>query len=104
MEIITASHDVDSPEWEHKSYGLKIADYVWIATNALILPSCSHIGYGAVVGAGSVCPTEVKCMEIVAGNPARKLRERKAVHTELVVESLLGGDYRAYKAARKCSL
>lgn len=101
MEIITASHNVDSPEWERKTYGIRIDDYVWIATNTLILPSCRHIGYGAVVGAGSVCSTEVKCMEIVAGNPAKVIRKRKMVHTELVVESLLGGDYKSYKAARK---
>ena len=38
VEIITTSHDIDSPDWEHKNYGIRIDDYVWIATNALILP------------------------------------------------------------------
>ena len=29
-EIITTSHNIDSPEWEHKYYGITIDDYVWI--------------------------------------------------------------------------
>lgn len=29
-EIITTSHNIDSPEWEHKYYGIKIEDYVSI--------------------------------------------------------------------------
>lgn len=48
-EILTGSHNIDSPEWEYKKYGLTIEDYVWIPTNILILPSCRKIGYGAVI-------------------------------------------------------
>ena len=56
-EIITMSHEIDSPEWEHKSYGIEIEDYVWIPTKILVLPSCRKIGYGAVVSSGSVVVT-----------------------------------------------
>lgn len=98
--IITCSHDVDDPEWTMKRYGIAIEDYVWIASNAIVLPSCRHIGRGAVIGAGAVVAKDVPPMAIVAGNPATILRYRECVHEKLVVESLLGGDYEAYKKAR----
>lgn len=99
VEIITCSHNIDSPEWEYKPYGLAIEDYVWMPTKVLVLPSCRKIGYGAVVGSGSVVVQDVDAMSVVSGNPARELKKRKCVHTALVVESLLGGDYKAYKEA-----
>jgi maltose O-acetyltransferase len=40
-------------------------------------------------------------MAVVGGNPAKEFKKRKCVHSNLVVESLLGGDYRIYKQTRK---
>lgn len=100
-EIITTSHNIDSPEWEHKYYGITIDDYAWIPTNVLILPSCRHIGRGAVIGSGSVVVKNIDEMSVVSGNPAVEFKKRKCVHSHLVVESLLGGDYRIYKETRK---
>lgn len=100
-EIITTSHNIDSSEWEHKYYGIVIEDYVWIPTKVLILPSCRHIGRGSVVGSGSVVVKDIETMTVVSGNPAREFKKRKCVHSDLVVESLLGGDYNIYKKARK---
>ena len=42
----------------------------------------------------------VEPMSVVSGNPVKELRKRKCVHSELVVESLLGGDYLVYKISR----
>ena len=100
-QIITTSHNIDSEEWEHKYYGLVIRDYVWIPTKCLILPSCREIGSGAVIGSGSVVVKNVDDMAVVSGNPAKEFKKRKCVHSKLVVESLLGGDYKTYKAVRK---
>lgn len=33
IKIITASHNIHSPDWEVKFYGIKIEDFVWIATD-----------------------------------------------------------------------
>lgn len=96
-EIITTSHNIDSPDWEHKNYGIEIEDYVWIPTNILILPSCRKIGYGAVIGSGSVVVKNVEPMSVMSGNPAKELKKRKCVHSALIVESLLGGDYEVYR-------
>ena len=100
-EIITTSHNIDSPDWEHKYYGITIDDYVWIPTNVLVLPSCRHIGRGAVIGSGSVVVKDVEEMSVVSGSPAKEFKKRKCVHSSLVVESLLGGDYRIYKETRR---
>jgi maltose O-acetyltransferase len=47
---------------------------VWIGFGAHILPGV-HIGEHAIVGAGSVVTKNVRPFVIVAGNPARELRE-----------------------------
>ncbi len=53
-----------------------IGNDVWVGRNAIILPGCTRIGHGAVVGAGSVVTGDVPEFAIVAGNPARILRYR----------------------------
>lgn len=100
VEIITASHNVDSEQWEVKTSSIEIEDYVWIASNAVILPSVRKIGRGAVIGACSCVVKDVAPMSIVSGNPAMEIRKRVCVHSCLCVESLLGGDFMAYIAAR----
>ena len=95
--IITTSHNIDSPDWEHKKYGITIEDYVWFPTNVMVLPSCRKIGYGAVVGSGSVVVRNIEPMSVVSGNPATEFKKRQCVHSDLIVESLLGGDYVIYK-------
>ena len=98
--IITCSHDIDDPEWKFKPYGLQIEDYVWIATRAMILPSCRKIGRGAVIGAGAVVIKDVPPMAVVSGNPAQVIRYRKCVHDKLNPEHLLGGGLADYLAIR----
>ena len=65
------------------------------------MPSVKKIGYGAVVGANAVVVKDVPPMAVVCGNPAVEIKKRKCVHDNLVVESLLSGDYYAYKEAWK---
>ncbi len=96
-EIITVSHNIDSSEWEPKYYGLAIEQYVWLANNSLVLPSCRIIGEGAVVGAGSVVVRDIEPMTVVSGNPAIELRKRKTVHNNLHVERLLHGDFKIFR-------
>lgn len=51
-----------------------IEDKVWIGDKATILPGV-HIGEGAVVGANSVVTHDVPAHTIVAGNPARIIKQ-----------------------------
>jgi acetyltransferase-like isoleucine patch superfamily enzyme len=53
---------------------VKIYNKVWIGFNCIILKGVT-IGEGSVVGAGSVVTKDVPAWTIVAGNPARIIRE-----------------------------
>lgn len=55
---------------------LDIGDDVWIGHNAVILPGCKSIGRGAVIGAGAIVTRDVPAYTIVAGNPAKPIRQR----------------------------
>jgi acetyltransferase-like isoleucine patch superfamily enzyme len=74
--ILSASHDVLDPLWQHKKAPISIGDYAWIATNAIILPGVS-IGKGAVVGAGAVVSKNVSDFAIVIGNPAKEITKKR---------------------------
>lgn len=87
-----AAHPLDDPclhpYWYNPRLGLVgeendvartecwIGHGAWIGANSLILPGCTRIGIGAVVGAGSVVTHDVPDFAVVAGNPARELRLR----------------------------
>ena len=50
-----------------------IKDFVTIGSNATILPNI-RIESGAIIGAGSVVTKNVKKNELIAGNPAKKIK------------------------------
>ncbi len=74
--ILSASHDVLDPLWQHKKSPIYIGDYAWIATNAILLPGVK-IGKGAVVGAGAVVSKDVEDYSIVIGNPAKAISKKR---------------------------
>ena len=69
---------------DHNGYGLdgnpavkkpvKIGDHVWIGMRAIILKGVT-VGNNSVVGAGAVVTRDVEPNTVVAGNPARKIRD-----------------------------
>lgn len=62
-------------DWTHvKIQPVKISNKVWIGFNAIILKGVI-IGEGAVVAAGSVVTKDVPAWTVVAGNPAKVVRE-----------------------------
>jgi acetyltransferase-like isoleucine patch superfamily enzyme len=50
-----------------------IEDNVFIGTRSIILKGV-HIGYGSIIGAGSVVTKSINKLVIAAGNPARELK------------------------------
>lgn len=69
--IITTGHPTNLDLSEQP---IKIGDDVWIGCMSIILKGVT-IGQGAVIGAGSVVTKDVPPYNIVAGNPAKIIRE-----------------------------
>jgi maltose O-acetyltransferase len=77
VQIYTAAHALQAEAriqgWE-VAKPIVIEDNVWIGGGAILLPGV-RIGRNAVVGAGAVVTRSVPANMIVAGNPARVIRE-----------------------------
>lgn len=73
--ICTATHDLDSPNFDLCTAEIRVGDNAWVATEAFLAPGV-QIGDGAVVGARAVVTHDVEPNSVVAGNPARFVRER----------------------------
>lgn len=67
------NHWPENPE-DRLGAPIVIEDNVWIGTRAIILKGV-HIGSGAVIGAGAVVTHDVPPATVVAGVPARVMRE-----------------------------
>ena len=61
---------------------LHIAGDVWIGARAIVLPGCTYIGHGSIIGAGSVVTKDVPDYAVVGGNPAKVLKYRDGYSSE----------------------
>lgn len=59
-----------------------VEDWAWIGERVMILPG-RRIGKGAIVGAGAVVTRDVRPFEVVGGNPARTLGQRKQIRSDV---------------------
>ncbi len=76
VNIWTAQHDYNSPDYKTVCKPVVINDYAWISTRATILPGVT-IGRGAVVACGAVVTKDVPPLTIVGGVPARIIGKRE---------------------------
>jgi maltose O-acetyltransferase len=77
VKIYTLGHDINSPSFQTKGAPVVIEDNVFIFSNALIMPGVT-IHEGAIVLPGAVVTKDVPARNVVGGNPARVVKERKA--------------------------
>lgn len=80
--LCTAEHDIASPKFELRTAAIEVGDNAWIGARAIVLPG-RKIGEGAVVAAGSIVTKDVAPWTVVAGNPAREIRKREVVETDV---------------------
>ena len=71
VEIISHGHPA---KIDLREEPVTIENDVWIGCNVVVLKGVT-IGQGSVIGAGSVVTKDVPPFTVVAGNPARRVRE-----------------------------
>ena len=74
--VLTDEHDINDPLFPEILAPVRIDDYAFIGSKAMILPGVT-VGRGAVIGAGAVVTKDVPPFHIVAGVPARTIGERQ---------------------------
>jgi galactoside O-acetyltransferase len=76
VTLTTTGHPVHPDlrvDFRRFSEPIVIEDKVWIGSNAVVLPGV-RIGYGAVIGAGSVVTRDIPARTVAVGTPCRVLR------------------------------
>jgi putative colanic acid biosynthesis acetyltransferase WcaF len=74
--LCAGTHDYEAEGFPLQKSSIRVEDDVWIAADAFIGPGV-RVGRGAVVGARAVVVKDVPPQVVVAGNPARVVKERR---------------------------
>jgi len=74
--LCAGTHDHTDPSLPLQRPPIIIGDQAWICADAFIGPGV-RVGEGALVGARAVAVKDVQPWQIVVGNPARPIKERK---------------------------
>uniref|UniRef100_A0AAU2VJL8 Acetyltransferase n=1 Tax=Streptomyces sp. NBC_00008 TaxID=2903610 RepID=A0AAU2VJL8_9ACTN len=77
VTLATTGHPVHPArrvDFARFSEPIVIEDKVWIGSNVVVLPGV-RIGYGSVIGAGSVVSRDIPPMTVALGTPCRVVRE-----------------------------
>lgn len=73
--LCAGTHDASDPTMPLLKPPIEVGDQAWICADAFVGPDVT-VGEGAVVGARAVVVDDVESWTIVAGNPARLVKER----------------------------
>ena len=76
VELYTSDHDPDDPLFSRRDGPITIGNRAWIGSRSMIMKGV-NIGQGAVVAAGSMVTQDVAEYTIVAGRPAKYVRDRR---------------------------
>lgn len=77
-------YDIETGDRCNKAKDVIIGDHVWVTARCIIQKGC-NIGSGAVVATGSVVTKDVPANCVVAGMPARVVKENVTWERELSV-------------------
>lgn len=73
--LCTASHDIEAPDMPLITAPITIGSGAWITADVFVAPGVT-VGEGAVVGARASVFSAVEPWTVVAGNPARFIKDR----------------------------
>lgn len=76
VQVYTATHPIDAQlrnSGKEMGYPIEIGDNVWVGGGAIICPGVT-IGDNVVIGAGSVVTKDIPKNVVVAGNPAKIIK------------------------------
>ncbi|MEQ8819535.1 MAG: putative colanic acid biosynthesis acetyltransferase [Sumerlaeia bacterium] len=73
--LCAGTHDYTDPAMPLIKPPIVVEDQVWICADAFVGPNVT-VGKGAVIGARAVVTRSVKPWKVVAGNPARPVKDR----------------------------
>lgn len=76
--LCAGTHDYTQPSLPLLWLPIHIGDQAWVCAQAFVGPGVT-VGEGAVVAAGAVAVRDVDPWMVVAGNPAKPLKERRLV-------------------------
>ena len=79
--LCTATHDIDHPNMPLLTAPIRIGSGAWVCAEAYIHPGVT-VGVDAVAGVRAVVLHDVPRSQVVGGNPARILRERRIAPDE----------------------
>lgn len=74
--LCCGTHDPDDAHFQLFAKPICIGKHAWIAAEAFVGPGVT-VGDGAILGARAVAMRDVDSWSIWAGNPARRIRDRK---------------------------
>lgn len=77
VHLCAASHAIDCPTHATTIGTIRLEPGSWVFAGAFIGPDVT-VGRGAVVGAHAVVVKSVPSLHVVAGNPAKYIRQREA--------------------------
>ncbi len=73
--LCAGTHDYTDPAFPLRRGTIRVGKHAWIAADAFVGPNI-EVGDGAVVGARAVVTRNVEPWTVVAGNPARPIKDR----------------------------
>lgn len=81
VSLLTNTHRIDSGDRRAGEIyfvsPLEVGEGTWIGTDVIVLAQVQRIGAYSIIGAGSVITKDVPDNVIVAGNPAKVIRQLK---------------------------
>ncbi|MCF7996744.1 MAG: putative colanic acid biosynthesis acetyltransferase [Chromatiaceae bacterium] len=80
VHLCAGTHDYRDPALPLQRPPIEIGAQAWVCADAFVGPGCS-VGEGAIVGAAAVVVSDVPDWQIVAGNPARIVKQRVLRHS-----------------------